>query len=403
MRAKVTKSYALVGEADNARSLDESCFEDEVEDQWFSATVPRRQMKSLMRRTNREAAIHFGIWGALLIGSGTGAVLTWGSWWTVPFLLVYGVMYSMSDHQAHETSHGTPFRTRWLNDVLYWLNGFMTLHEPYYWRWSHTRHHTDTLHVGRDPEIAVMSPADLARLFLDFFFIVSGWVQIRNICRHALGRIEGDGEHFIPEGERRKVIWNSRAFVAVFGATVVAAVVWQSWLPILLVVTPRFYGGFFPQFFNITQACGAARKLQGSPGELSHLPHQSGLQVPVHEHELSRRAPHVPDGAVSPAACLARGDQGSVSAAVSERLGLLRRDDTGHSAAAGEPRSFRLAPAAPNTDQPELTLSPFALSRSSPWRASRALQGAAAVQFFADLQPGWNAAAKAESLWCHGS
>ena len=256
MAATVTKSYALVGDADNVRTLENDQFENEVEDQWFSATVPRKQMKALMQRSNREAAIHFGIWGVLLIGSGVGAVLTWGTWWTVPFLLFYGVMYSMSDHQAHELSHGTPFRIRWLNNVLYWINGFMTLHETYYWRWSHTRHHTDTLHVGRDPEIAVMAPADVAKLFLDFFFIISGSVQIGNIFKHALGRVEGDGAHFIPDRERRKVIWNSRAYLAVFVATICAAVIWQTWLPILLVVTPRFYGGFFPQFFNITQHAG---------------------------------------------------------------------------------------------------------------------------------------------------
>ncbi len=256
MAVTVEKSYALVGEADNDCSLENDQFEGLVEDQWFSATVPRSHMKSLMKRTNREAAIHTAIWGVLLIGSGVGAVLTWGTWWTVPFLFFYGVMYSMSDHQAHEFSHGTPFRTRWLNDVFYWINGFMTLHETYYWRWSHTRHHTETLHVGRDPEIAVMAPADVAKLFLDFFFLVSGWVQIRNIVKHAVGRVKGDGAHFIPENERRKVIWNSRAYVAIFVTTISAAVIWQTWLPVLLVVTPRFYGGFFPQFFNVTQHAG---------------------------------------------------------------------------------------------------------------------------------------------------
>lgn len=262
MSQAAMKSYVLVGEADNVHSLDNDRFEDEVETQWFSASIPRKQMKALMKRTNREATIHFGIWGVLLIGSCVGAVMTWGSWWTVPFLLVYGVMYSMSDHHAHECSHGTPFRIRWLNEGLYWINGFMTLHETYYWRWSHTRHHTDTLHVGRDPEIAVMAPADVARLFLDFFFITSGFTQIRNIVKHAFGRITGDGDHFIPRAERRKVIWNSRAYLAIFAATVGAAVVWQTWLPIFLVVTPRFYGGFFPQFFNITQHAGLKENCQ---------------------------------------------------------------------------------------------------------------------------------------------
>ncbi len=254
--AHATKSYALVGAADNQHALDEDVFEDEVEHQWFSANVPRKEMKALMKRSNAEAARHFILWGVLLVGSGIGAVLTWGTWWTVPFLLFYGVMYSMSDHHAHELSHGTPFKTRWLNDFLYWISGFMTLHETYFWRWSHTRHHTETLHVGRDPEIAVMSPAKIARLLLDFFYLPSGITQIRNILRHATGNIVPDGEHFIPEKERSKVIWNSRAYVAIFVATIAMALILKSWLPILLIVTPRFYGGFFAQFFNITQHAG---------------------------------------------------------------------------------------------------------------------------------------------------
>lgn len=262
MAIAMEKSYALVGDADNQHSLDEDVFEEEVEHEWFSASIPRNRMKALMKRTNKEAAIHFGIWAVLLIGSGVGAVLTWGTWWTVPFLLFYGVMYSMSDHHAHELSHGTPFKIKWLNDVLYWVNGFMTLHETHYWRWSHTRHHTDTLHVGRDPEIAVMAPADVARLILDFFYIVSGWTMIKLIVKHAFGKIEGDGVHFIPDSERKKVIWNSRAYVAIFVATIAAALFWQTWLPIFMVVTPRFYGGFFAQFFNITQHAGLKEDCQ---------------------------------------------------------------------------------------------------------------------------------------------
>ena len=58
------------------------------------------------------------------------------------------------------------------------------------------------------------------------------------------------------------MIWNSRAYVAIMVATVAVALIWQSWLPVLLVVTPRFYGGFFPQFFNITQHAGLKENCQ---------------------------------------------------------------------------------------------------------------------------------------------
>lgn len=256
MSTQAIKSYALVGDADDEHSLDNDAFEGDVEKEWFSADIPRKRMKELMKRSNAESARHFIIWGVLLVGSGLGVILTWGTWWAVPIALFYGVIYSMSDHHAHELSHGTPFKKKWLNDVLYAVNGFMTLHETQYWRWSHTRHHTETLHVGRDPEIAVMSPAKIAKILLDFFFLVSGWAMIKLIFKNATGNIEGDGAHFIPDSERAKVVRNSRIYAALILAAPLASLLLQSWLPLVLFVAPRFYGGFFAQLFNITQHAG---------------------------------------------------------------------------------------------------------------------------------------------------
>jgi fatty acid desaturase len=38
---------------------------------------------------------------------------------------------------------------------------FMIMRNPTIWRWSHTRHRTDTIIVGRDPEIVAMRPPAL--------------------------------------------------------------------------------------------------------------------------------------------------------------------------------------------------------------------------------------------------
>src|ERR1700688_2391090 len=107
------KNYHLVGGAEGARSLTRDEFEGEVEAEWWSAKVDRKALKRLMKREDRPALVHFGSWFALLVASGAGAFLTWGTWWCVPFIAVYGVLYAASDHHAHELSHGTPFKTRW--------------------------------------------------------------------------------------------------------------------------------------------------------------------------------------------------------------------------------------------------------------------------------------------------
>jgi fatty acid desaturase len=250
-------SYALLGSVSSATSLADETFESKVESSWFSATLDRKRMKQLMQRSDSAGLKHFGVWGVLLVGSLVGVIATWLSWATVPFLLIYGLMYAMSDHHAHELSHGTPFKNRKINEPLYFLNAFMTLHEAHYWRWSHTRHHTDTMLVGRDPEIAVQRPTKMTHMLADFAFLRGGWGQIKNIARISLsGKVTGDGELFVPPSEVCKVVRNSRIYLCILLLVPVASVITQSWLPLVLVVTPRFWGGFFAQFFNITQHAG---------------------------------------------------------------------------------------------------------------------------------------------------
>ncbi|MEM7446459.1 MAG: fatty acid desaturase, partial [Pseudomonadota bacterium] len=122
-------------------------------DHWYSCPVPRKRLKSLVKRSDVPGLISNGIWLALLAAAAVLAIVAWGTWYAVPAILFYGVVYaSCADSRWHECAHGTCFRTRWLNEGLYHLASFMSLKEPYTWRWSHTRHHTHTIVVGRDPE-----------------------------------------------------------------------------------------------------------------------------------------------------------------------------------------------------------------------------------------------------------
>lgn len=250
------KSYALQGSAEGAASLTEASFEDRVEQAWFSADVDRKAFKQLIRRSDAVALRHFGLWLGLLAVSGVVAFLTWGTWWAVPAFAVYGVLYSAADHRHHELSHGTPFKTRWLNDALFHLCAFMTLREGCYYRWSHTRHHTHTLIVGKDPEIAAPRPPDLVGIASDLLFIKDGITWLGRILRNATGDITEDGKHFVPEDQRAKVIRAARIYLAIIAAVILACVAAGSILPAMFVVLPRFYGGFLSQLFNLTQHAG---------------------------------------------------------------------------------------------------------------------------------------------------
>ena len=136
-----------------------------VSPKWYQSPVDRQIMKQLLARQDarplRDILIYYGV----MIGSAVAAVSLMPSWLSVPFWLIYGVFYtSGSDARWHECGHGTAFKTVWLNRVVYHLACFMIMRNPVTWKWSHARHHTDTLLVGRDAEIAVMVPFAALRL-----------------------------------------------------------------------------------------------------------------------------------------------------------------------------------------------------------------------------------------------
>ena len=85
-----------------------------------------------------------------------------------------------------------------MNDALYRLSSFATLREPESWRWSHARHHTDTIIVGRDPGIVAMGPPEMVRFLLSFLGIPQAIASARGVARHMFG-MRGEAERtFVP-------------------------------------------------------------------------------------------------------------------------------------------------------------------------------------------------------------
>jgi fatty acid desaturase len=224
---------------------------------WFRSDVPRKRMKELMRRTDGPAIRDTALWiGLMLVCAGAGTAL-WGTWWAVPFFLVYGVLYgSASDSRWHEAGHGTAFRTRWLDEAVYQVASFMMMRDATTWRWSHTRHHTDTLIVGRDPEIQAMRPARLAKLLANFVGLVDVPLAFRTMAIHAAGRLTAEEADYVPESERPKVYRTARISLAVYAVAIATAIGFGTWLPVVLIGGPRVYGTFMHVVYGLTQHAG---------------------------------------------------------------------------------------------------------------------------------------------------
>jgi fatty acid desaturase len=224
---------------------------------WYKCAVPRQAMKALMQRDDAHAIRDTLLWYALIVASGVLAYLSWGTWWALPAFFVYGTLYcSPADSRWHEAGHGTAFKTRWMNDLLYQVASFQVLRRPTVWRWSHARHHTDTLVVGRDPEIAVPVPTDWSSVLGNFVALKSGTSELKKIVQNAFGQVGDEEKSFVPESEWPRIVSESRVFALVWAASIGASLYTGSLLPLMFIGLPSFYGAWLYNFTGITQHAG---------------------------------------------------------------------------------------------------------------------------------------------------
>lgn len=248
------RDYSLIGP-----SAKRAAEQGLVAAEWYHTDIPRKRMKQLMRRRNGPAIRDTIVWFALLAGFGFGGYWFWGTWACVPFFLCYGVLYaSASDSRWHESGHGTAFKSPLLNDVLYQVASFMNLKEPTYWRWSHARHHTDTIIVGRDREIQAMRPPDVLTLVLNVLGVRVAYSTVISVGKHALGKLSAEEVTFIPEAEQRKVFREARVWVAIYLAVFALATYLGSILPLMYVGLPSLYGFWLGHMLALTQHAGLA-------------------------------------------------------------------------------------------------------------------------------------------------
>lgn len=213
----------------------------------------RKALKALAKRSDRPGLIWLGQWLSLLTASGFLLYLTLGSWWMLPAMLLYGTILTVPSYAlSHECAHGTAFRTRWLNEACLWASSVLYFEEPYHRRYSHTRHHTYTWHVGKDSQMPFDTPMTFRGWLLEVTGIALLTYEIKVFLSNACGLFSRETRDFTPESELPKLKWGARACLGVYASLAALIAMGQLW-PLYFFLLPRLLGGPVMLLFTLIQ------------------------------------------------------------------------------------------------------------------------------------------------------
>ena len=228
---------------------------------WYRANIDKKEFKQLCKKSDWQGFKHMIIYFSSLFLFGYLAYVTWGTWWSLLFFIIYGNIWGCSDAIWHETGHRTAFKSKFWNDFFYYIASFMDNFEPIRWRYSHYHHHTYTqFNDPVDFEIHVKKPTDLI-VFFSHYIPFSGFIFFKNslqweTIKHAFGVTTEVMKVCIPENERWKCRLSAWSHLSIWIISIASSVYFQSWLPVLYVLLPNFYGKTLVMLMGLTQHAG---------------------------------------------------------------------------------------------------------------------------------------------------
>lgn len=222
-------------------------------DRWYAPPIGRETVKSLLKRNNGQGIKYFLAWVLLCSASGYLVYLSQGTAMLFPAMVLYGVFLGFSYPASHECAHGTAFKSRWLNESVFWITSLVFMEEPTYRRYSHSSHHTYTWFDGKDAQKPYGNPVSLWTYIRESSGLAMPIQALLTMGRIAFGKLNSQEREFTPKTEVRNLIFGARAMLSIYGGLVVSGIVFQTAAPFIYFFVPRFIGGWAMNLYINTQ------------------------------------------------------------------------------------------------------------------------------------------------------
>lgn len=217
--------------------------------------LTRRELKQLMKRSDKPAFIRLVIWVSLVALTASGIWITQSSWLMLPAMFVHGVVLVHHFSLQHECCHYTAFKTRCLNDIVGNVCGLVIMLPNRFFRYEHCDHHTYTQLKGKDTELIELP--DTMAGYVYYLSSIPYWkAKCSELWRHAGGQLSETEKHFIPRDERKVVVLEARCMVAFYLVVVLGSLIFQSTVAVWYWFVPVVLGEPVMRAIRMTEHVG---------------------------------------------------------------------------------------------------------------------------------------------------
>ena len=240
---------------------------------WYRTPLDRETLRELTKKSDARGLVHAGSFLLIYLGTiGLSLHFFLTEQWVLMVVAAY--VHCMfhgfvgMGAAVHELSHGTAFRTKWLNELFYRLFAFLSWNSHFHFKESHRRHHMNTGFMDLDKEIKPepigFTKANVISWFLfDYgLFKKIMWTDLN----HALGNTDVDFFFWCPllrkeDIKTKKLIGWARFLFLGHGILLALFIVFELWILIPTVTFGYFFATFLVHGCEVQQHSGLGRNV----------------------------------------------------------------------------------------------------------------------------------------------
>lgn len=175
--------------------------------------VPSEVIKHLTSKSDFKGLVQLSAHVLLLLVTGSFISLSANSAWFLLALLVHGIVLTFVFAPLHETIHYTAFNSRWLNNTVAAVFGYILLIPFQYFRVYHYAHHRHTQNDEKDPELIGKKTFTPASYLWHLSGIPFWKSNLTTLWHHVRGMVD---EPYLEKRTHAKIIKEARIHLTLY-------------------------------------------------------------------------------------------------------------------------------------------------------------------------------------------